>query len=333
MSSKKDRPSLPKITAYGLNSMAFLSEILDIYPDGRLGRMADGRAAPRRRNLGFDRGFVLAKISLFWICMVFYEYFFERAIYVFSKLRLFYQWLIYQSFWPRFGDFFRINKFGSMEHYGILEADSIELSFESRKILQSIHLAIPVGAVTAILGRNGGGKSCLLQIIFGTLEATYKSIRWNKTYLKYPYRQKGLVQYLPQYPLVPSYLSLEQGFRMYGVKIEETALGERWEQQKKKTFGEFSGGERRFWETLMVLFSPSQFVLLDEPFSHLSPLYVEELKRLIQIQKHRKGILITDHLYRDVLEIADRTYLLQNGTTYLLQNPLQELKDRGYLAQ
>ena len=90
-----------------------------------------------------------------------------------------------------------------MEYLAVLEADSVELTFGGRKILQNIYLKIWSNQVTAILGRNGSGKSCLLQIIFGTLAPTYKSVRWNGQYVKSPYRKQGLVRYLSQHPLTP----------------------------------------------------------------------------------------------------------------------------------
>lgn len=219
-----------------------------------------------------------------------------------------------------------------MEHLAVLEADSIELTFGGRKILQNIYLKIRSNQVTAILGQNGRGKSCLLQIIFGTLAPTYKSVRWNGQYVKSPYRKQGLVRYLPQHPLTPSSMRVEEAFGWYGIHIDSVNY-EKMPLLKNQRMGQLSGGERRFLETLMILFSPVQFVLLDEPFSHLSPIYVEQLKTMIQEQKSQKGILITDHLYRDVLEIADQTYLIQNGTTYLLSNPWQELVDRGYIPE
>ncbi len=213
-----------------------------------------------------------------------------------------------------------------------LEADSIELAYGERKILQSIYLKIPFGEITAILGRNGCGKSSLLQIIFGTLTPVFKSVRWDKHYVECPYRERKLVRYLPQHPLTSPSMRVHKVFEWYGATVD-IALEEKWQGIKYKHFGDLSGGERRFWETLLILYSPVQYILLDEPFSHLSPLYVEQLKVLITAQKSQKGILITDHLYREVLDIADQTYLLQNGTTYLLTDPVQELIDRGYIPE
>ena len=81
----------------------------------------------------------------------------------------------------------------------------------------------------------------------------------------------------------------------------------------------------------MIVFSPVKFILLDEPFSNISPLRVEELVTILHQQKQNKGIIITDHLYREVLNHSNRLYLLSDGALTALKNPKQDLIDRGYL--
>ena len=59
----------------------------------------------------------------------------------------------------------------------ILEIDSVELSFGDRRILSGVYLAVETGGVTAVLGRNGCGKSCLMKILCGSLRADFRSMR------------------------------------------------------------------------------------------------------------------------------------------------------------
>ena len=61
-------------------------------------------------------------------------------------------------------------------------------------------------------------------------------------------------------------------------------------------------------------------MLLDEPFSHLAPLYIQKLKELLEIEKNKKIIIITDHLYKDILDISDDIYLLKDGWSRLLKS-------------
>ena len=63
------------------------------------------------------------------------------------------------------------------------EADSVQLEFGSKKILSDVYLKCETGQVTGILGRNGEGKSCLMNIIYGSLKPQNKSIRFNNVFL------------------------------------------------------------------------------------------------------------------------------------------------------
>ncbi|MBN2867554.1 MAG: ABC transporter ATP-binding protein, partial [Flavobacteriaceae bacterium] len=73
-----------------------------------------------------------------------------------------------------------------------------------------------------------------------------------------------------------------------------------------------------------------EIILLDEPFSNISPLYIEKIKQLIEIEKKQKVIILTDHNYQDVIAISDNIYLLKNGCTKLIKN-ITELEDYNYL--
>ncbi len=93
--------------------------------------------------------------------------------------------------------------------------------------------------------------------------------------------------------------------------------------------GSLSGGERRLVELFSILKSNTQFDLLDEPFTHLSPLQIEKAQEIILEEKINKGILITDHLHQAVTAICDNLYVLSNGKTHLTKN-LEDLEKLGY---
>jgi len=78
--------------------------------------------------------------------------------------------------------------------------------------------------------------------------------------------------------------------------------------------------------------SEKQFCFLDEPFSGIAPLHIEKIKELINVEKAHKGILVSDHMYKHVLEIADRSYALANGQTYPIKSK-DELVKYGYLLE
>jgi len=215
----------------------------------------------------------------------------------------------------------------------ILEIDNVELYFKDKTILNGIYLKAETGKVTGILGSNGCGKSCLLQIIFGSLKPKYKLVRIDREPILKPLYQTNLVKYLPQYSLIPKNLTLKHIFKIYEVDwLEFVKTFEEFNTFEIYKSTQLSGGQLRLVETYIVLKSTSEIVLLDEPFSHLAPLHIEKISALIDEEKTRKAIIITDHFYRNIMESSDDIYLLKNGSTKLIENIL-ELEDYKYLSE
>ena len=98
----------------------------------------------------------------------------------------------------------------------ILEIDNVELNFKSKRILSGIYLKAETGTVTGILGNNGCGKSCLLNIIFGNLQPKYKLIRIDSKPILKPLYQTKLIKYLPQHKFLPN-LKLCTLFKLFKV--------------------------------------------------------------------------------------------------------------------
>ena len=190
-----------------------------------------------------------------------------------------------------------------------------------------------VGKTTAILGSNGCGKSCLLNIVFGNLKSKYKLVRLdNKPILK-PLYKMGLVKFLPQYHFIPNRMRLPNIFKLYDLNWEAfISKFESFSKYQGEKIGHLSGGERRIVETYIILKSKSKLVLLDEPFSHIAPIFVEHIKQIISEEKKHKAIIITDHLYKHIIDAADSIYLLKNGTTKKIEH-LAELEDYKYISQ
>jgi lipopolysaccharide export system ATP-binding protein len=75
-----------------------------------------------------------------------------------------------------------------------------------------------------------------------------------------------------------------------------------------------SGGERRRTEIARALVMEPKFILLDEPFSGIDPIAVEDIQKIIfELKSRNIGVLITDHNVRETLTITDRAYLLYEG--------------------
>ena len=145
----------------------------------------------------------------------------------------------------------------------ILEIDSAELAFGERRILSGVYLLVETGGVTAVLGRNGCGKSCLMKILSGSLKAGFCSMRidgkWHRRFTEKE------IRYLPQHPFIPGWLRLERALGDFGLQREDL---ERWFPEfiplRGTRIGELSGGEQRILECFIILRSPARFILLDE---------------------------------------------------------------------
>ena len=215
----------------------------------------------------------------------------------------------------------------------IFELDNVELYFKNKRILNGIYLKAETGKVTAILGRNGCGKSSLLNIAFGNLKPKYMLIRLDGKPLRKPLFKKGFAKYLPQYNFVSEDMKLSFVFKLYAIEwnvfIESF---EAFSMYKNSRFNALSGGERRIIETYIILKTKSQIVFLDEPFSHLSPLHIDTVKQLIKEEKKEKAIIISDHMYQHIIDASDTIYLLKNGTTKKIDK-LTELEDYNYLSE
>ena len=214
-----------------------------------------------------------------------------------------------------------------------LEFDSIMLEFEMHRVLSAVHMACNTGEVVGVLGRNGSGKSCLMRIVFGSMAAQSKSVRIDGQYLTGDYMRKKRIAYLPQHDLLPDSITFATALNLFGVKAEriERSFPELMDFLKYKPH-QVSGGQRRIFEALLILFSDHPFCFLDEPFSGIMPVHAEQLSEIICAEKSRKGIIVSDHLHRQVRAIADRLYVLANGKTYSIQSEAQ-LVELGYLLE
>ncbi|RIV45417.1 ATP-binding cassette domain-containing protein [Flagellimonas pelagia] len=214
----------------------------------------------------------------------------------------------------------------------VLEVDNIELNYGTKKVLSGIYLHSKLGTVTGIMGRNGSGKTSLLNIIFGSLSSKYKSIRIDGKNIKKPLFSTNKIAYLPQHRLLTKKIKLKTAFKLFNIEWDEfIGYFESFKIYKEYRAHQISSGELRLIETYLILKSHHDVILLDEPFSFIAPVYVERIKALIHEQKSNKIILITDHSYEHILDISDNIYLLKNGCSKLIGNT-KELINEGYLT-
>jgi len=217
-----------------------------------------------------------------------------------------------------------------------LEVFNLSKSFGETNILNTIEFTCGTGDIIGLFGRNGSGKSTLLKVLFGTLKADSISIRMNdQVILPKAIITSGKVGYLPQDSFLPKELSVRRIIPMFysNSNDQDLIFGAPFVHRfDTKKVGQLSLGQLRYLELLLVGNLEHPFLLLDEPFSMIEPLYKDAIKTLLKKLTVYKGIIITDHYYEDVLDITTNNYLLKN--TKLIEVKSKEaLVNMDYLTK
>ena len=212
-----------------------------------------------------------------------------------------------------------------------LDVSNLHLEYGFKRVLWDTCLHCETGQVVGILGRNGGGKSCRMQVIYGGLRLKDQYVAIDGRVLLTRERRPEDMRYLLQQSFVLPGLSVKQVFDDFGVAFESFVEDfPDFVGTARKRMKTFSTGERRMIEVYAVLASDSKFCLLDEPFSFMMPLHVQKMKEVIRREKERKGIVITDHYFEDVIDISDELFILRSGKTWRV-NGREDLELLGYI--
>ena len=217
--------------------------------------------------------------------------------------------------------------------------NSLELYFARKRygrkeILTQVSFELAQGEILGLFGRNGSGKSTLLKILFGTLNANAIDLRLNGIPL--PPKKNIEAQhigYLPQENFLPRHMKVRDIIPLFytnGDEQDNIFRAPFIEKIAAQKIGTLSMGQRRYLELLLVAHLPHPFLLLDEPFSMIEPLYKEAIQEFLLSLKAKKGILLTDHYYTDVLKISDRNIVLVDGGSQVV-NTVEDLSALGYL--
>jgi lipopolysaccharide export system ATP-binding protein len=215
----------------------------------------------------------------------------------------------------------------------MLEVDSLSHAFGSQRVLSGVYLTVEPGEIVGVVGRNGCGKTTMLRAIVGTLRADHLHLEIDGEPADRAY-QTGAIAYLPQEPYLPRRLSVRRAISLAlpAPQARAEVLGhDRMEPLARSRVGALSGGEQRFLEVLLAARFPSAYTLLDEPFTEIEPLYrgplCAELRRVAG--EEGRGMVLTDHAYRDVLAVADRVVVLADGVIRPVDTE-EDLRRWGY---
>jgi len=210
----------------------------------------------------------------------------------------------------------------------LLETRGLVKRYSGRAVVNQASITIGRRTIVGLLGRNGAGKTTSFRMIMGMITPDSGEVIFEgRDITKLPmYKRARLgIGYLSQEPSIFQRLSVRDNLyailetmsitkaernRKADMLIESFALGEVADSQ-----GRFlSGGERRKLEIARAMVTNPSLILLDEPFSGVDPIAVEDLQREIRrLVASGVSILITDHNVERTLEVVDRAYIIDHG--------------------
>ena len=210
-----------------------------------------------------------------------------------------------------------------------IETRGLIKEYGKRRVVNKVDVHVNAGEIVGLLGPNGAGKTTTFYMVVGLVPATEGRVFLNDddlTDLPMYRRARFGIGYLPQEASVFRKMTVEQNIRAIAETMPfnkaqrndcvEQHLNElgltHLAEQKAYTL---SGGERRRLEISRALVTNPKFLLMDEPFSGVDPISVNDVQKIIvQLKEKGIGVLITDHNVRETLAIVDRAYLLHEGT-------------------
>jgi len=216
----------------------------------------------------------------------------------------------------------------------VFSISQVEKSFKSKSVLKEINFECSTGEILGIFGRNGSGKSTLMKIIFGSLSYDkFEALLDNEKYVPGFNIEEQQIAYLPQHNILPPGKKVRDIVSMFypNPDIQDRILyNPKIAGYDSKRFGELSEGEKRYFEIMLLAQLPHNVMIFDEPFSMIDPLEQELISDLLQKMKNDKIVIITDHYYRNVLNITKQNILIAEGKSHQV-NSVLELKEKGYL--
>ena len=212
----------------------------------------------------------------------------------------------------------------------ILIVDSVVVRFGQKTVLSGGYITSETGRVTGLLGRNGAGKSCMFRALMGGLRVENVMVSIDEKPIDRQVIGQS-IKYLPQGRLIPEGMKLRRAFELYGVNYWSFVNRvPKFSRHYDSPINELSGGEARLAELYLVLLSDVPFYILDEPFTQIDPVNIDEVKALIRERSKDHGIIVTDHNYDAISSVADNLFVIADGYT----NPVrcrEDLVRHGYL--
>ena len=194
-------------------------------------------------------------------------------------------------------------------------------------ILHACTIAVNKGEIAVIVGPNGAGKSTAMKAVFGMLNLRGGCVKLNGediTALTPQARVAKGMAFVPQTQNIFTSLTVEENLEM-GAFLRRDDIATTLEQvyhlfpilktKRHQAAGELSGGQRQQVAVGRALMTQPQVLMLDEPTAGVSPIVMDELfDRIIEVARSGISILMVEQNARQALNIADKGFVLVQGT-------------------
>lgn len=216
----------------------------------------------------------------------------------------------------------------------MLDFQNVTKQFDTVTAVKNISFKVDDGKVLGIVGRNGAGKSTIFRMILNLIEPTEGNIFFNGQ--KIDEKILDSFGYLPEEGSILPQLSVIDVCEYYGalklinkkevydslVKWLEIFNISDYLDTKVKTLSK--GNKQKIQFIVSILHNPD-FIILDEPFSGLDPISVEELENaILKLKEEGKTIIFSSHVMSHVENICDEILMINKGEA-LLQGNLKEI--------
>ena len=207
----------------------------------------------------------------------------------------------------------------------LLEVKGLTAGYGQIQVLWGVDLSVRQNESIVLLGANGAGKTTLLKTLMGLIEARAGYIRFDGadiTQLRTDRRVRRGIVYMSDTSGFPD-LTVEENLavgaqllprsELQQVTNEVYAIFPILAERRRALAGSLSGGQRKMLGVAKALAAKPRLLVMDEPSSGLSPLFVKEVVRtLAQLREKHLALLVAEQNVR-FLNLADQVYTLDNG--------------------
>ena len=218
----------------------------------------------------------------------------------------------------------------------MLKLKNVSKEFGTVKAVDDISFEVKNGKIFGLIGRNGAGKSTTFRMILNIIDASKGEIEYDGKKISADILDR--FGYLPEEgSLIPEYTVLELCEYYGSLKLmDETSIRMslvKWleefniEEYLNKKVKDLSKGNRQKIQFIVSNLHNPDFLILDEPFSGLDPISVQELKKsILKLKEEGKTIIFSSHRMDHVEELCDEILILEKGKK-VLQGNLKKIKD------